>query len=145
MKRTSVLVSMVLVAAVVLSACGGGGSGAAGAAQAWFQAFAQLDVAKIKDLTCDQQKAAMEEAFSFLGGSSGNVDIDALKQLFKIDASGLKFEQKSVSGNQATVHVSGKLKVEAFGQTQEQELDEDVPVVNEGGAWKVCASNLPGS
>ena len=86
----------------------------------------------------------MDEAFSVLGGSSGNVDIDALKQLFKIDVSGLKYEQKSVSGTQATVHISGKLKLEAFGQSQEQDLDEDVPVVNEGGAWKVCASSLPG-
>ena len=145
MKRNSVVVSMALLAAVILSACGGGGGGgAAGAAQAWFQAFSQLDVAKIKDLTCEAQKAAIEDALSVLGGG-GAADMEAIRQLFKIDVSGLKYEEKSVSGNQATVRISGKLKLEAFGQTQEQDLDEEVPVVNEGGAWKVCASNLPGN
>ena len=142
MKRMSVVVSMALLAAVVVSACGGGG-GAASAAQAWFQAFSQLDIAKIKDLTCEAQKASIEDAFSVLG-SSGAADMEALRQLFKIDVSGLKYEEKSVSGSQATVRISGKFKLEAFGQSQEQELDEEVPVVNEGGAWKVCASGLPG-
>src|SRR3990172_8073094 len=89
MKRISVVVSMALLATVILSACGGGGGGgAAGAAQAWFQAFSQLDVAKIKDLTCEAQKATIEDALSVLGGG-GAADTEAIRQLFKIDVSGL--------------------------------------------------------
>ena len=147
MKRISLVVSVVLVASVVMGACGGaGGAGAAGAAKAWFEAIAQLDLNKVKDLTCDKEKAALEQAFSFLGGAaSGETDLEALKELFQIDVSGLKYEEKNVSGNTATVHISGVLKVSAFGQSQDQNVDEDVPVVNEGGAWKVCAASLPGN
>ncbi len=148
MKRISLLVSMVLIATMVLSACGGGGGagGAASAAKAWFDAFAQLDMNKMKDLTCDKEKATIEQALSFLSGTGGNTDTQALKDLFKFDVSGLKFEEKSSSGGNAVVVVSGKIKVEAFGQSQEQDVNnEELPVVTEGGVWKVCAASLPGN
>jgi hypothetical protein len=146
MKRVSLMVSVVMMAAVVLSACGGGaaGGGAAAAAKAWFEAFSQLDMAKVTDLTCEQQKQTIQESLAFLGGG-GDVDLNQLKELFKIDVSGLTFTEKSVTGNTAVVTVSGKMKVEAFGQSQEQDVNnEDLPMVNEGGAWKVCAASLPG-
>jgi len=145
MKRISLVVSVVLVASVVMGACGGaGGGGAAGVAKAWFEAFSQLDLNKVKDLTCDEQKASLEQAFALLGGTGSDTDLEALKELLQIDVSGLKYEEKNVSGSTATVHISGVLKVSAFGQSQEQDINEDVPVVNEGGAWKVCTASLPG-
>jgi hypothetical protein len=132
---------MVIVLSLVLSACGGGAgaAGAAGAAKAWFDAFAQLDLAKIKDLTCDKEKSAMDQAFSVFSGAGGT-DTQALKDLFKIDVSGLKFEDKG----QGTVHISGAMKLSAFGQSQDQNIDEDIPMVNEGGTWKVCGNTVPG-
>jgi hypothetical protein len=140
MKRLSVVMIVVIVLGLLLSACGGGGGGAgpAAAAKSFFDAFTQLDFAKMKDLTCEAQKATMDEAAKAMSVAG---DAAALKELIKIDTSGLKFEEKSVSGNNATVVITGKMKMEAFGQTQEQDLNsQELPMVNEGGAWKVCAA-----
>lgn len=138
MKRLSVVMIMVIVLSALLTACGGsGGAGPAAAAKSFFDAFTELDFAKMKDLTCEAQKSTMDEAanaMSALGDSA------ALKELLKIDTSGLKYEEKSVSGDKATVVVTGKIKVEAMGQSQDQDMNEDVPMVMEGGAWKVCAA-----
>jgi len=135
--------SIALIAAVVLAACGGGAAGGpAGATRAWFEAFTQFDFNKMKDLTCESEKSTIEEGLSFLG--SADTDVSALKELIQIDVSGLSYEERNVSGNNASVHVAGKLKMSAFGQSQDQDVDEDIPVVNEGGAWKVCAASLPG-
>jgi hypothetical protein len=144
MKRLSVVVIVMIVIGALLAACGGGAGGAGGAAAAaksFFDAFAQLDFAKMKELTCEAQKSNMDQmtAALSLGG-----DAAALKEMLKIDTSGLKFEEKSVSGSNATVVVSGKMKIEAFGQSQDQDVNnEDLPMVNEGGQWKVCGSGLP--
>jgi hypothetical protein len=144
MKRLSVVMIAVIVLGLLLSACGGGGGGAGGAAAAaksFFDAFSQLDFAKMKDLTCDAQKASLDQATQAMSALG---DAAALKELMKIDTSGLKFEEKSASGDNATVVVTGKLKVEAMGQSQEQEINgEELPMVKEGGAWKVCGSGLP--
>jgi hypothetical protein len=144
MKRLSVVMIAVIVLGLLLSACGGGGGGggAAAAAKSFFDAFSQLDFAKMKDLTCDAQKSALDQATQAMSSLG---DAAALKELIKIDTSGLKYEEKSVEGDKATVIVSGKMKMEAMGQTQEQEINnEELPMVKEGGAWKVCgAGGLP--
>jgi hypothetical protein len=140
MKRLSVVMIVVIVLSSLLTACGGGGGGAgpAAAAKSFFDAFTQLDFAKMKDLTCEAQKSTMDEAAQAMSALG---DPAALKELLKIDTSGLKYEEKSVSGDNATVVVSGKMKVEAMGQSQEQEMNnEELPMVKEGGAWKVCAA-----
>jgi Ran GTPase-activating protein (RanGAP) involved in mRNA processing and transport len=135
---------VVIVMSAVLTACGGGGGGGAGptdAAKSFFAAFSQLDFAKMKDLTCEAQKATMDEAAQSLSALG---DASKLKELLKIDTSGLKFEEKSVSGDKGTVVVSGKMKIEAMGQSQEQDVNnEELPMVKEGGAWKVCGGGLP--
>ncbi|CAG0931052.1 hypothetical protein TFLX_01976 [Thermoflexales bacterium] len=138
MKRLSVVMIIVIVLSALLTACGGGagGGGAAAAAKSFFDAFAQLDFAKMKDMTCEAQKKSIEDAMSMMGAGG---DASALKDMLKIDTAGLKYEEKSVSGSNATVVVSGKLKLEMMGQAQEQDLDnQELPMVNEGGQWKVC-------
>ncbi len=139
MKRLSVVMIVVIVLSALLTACGGGGSGgAAAAAKSFFDAFAQLDFAKMKDLTCAAQKQSIDDAMKTmsLGG-----DPSALKDMLKIDTSGLKYEEKSTSGNNATVVVSGKLKLEMLGQSQEEDVNnQELPMVNEGGQWKVCGT-----
>ncbi len=142
MNRKLTTASVVLIAAVVLAACGGGAGGSpSGAAKAWFEAFTQFDMAKMKDLTCASEQASIDDALSGLGGEG--FDLEAMKELFQIDASGLNFQDQNVSGNDATVRVSGKLKVSVFGQSQEEDVDEEIPMVNEGGAWKVCTGGVP--
>ena len=140
MKRLSVVLIVVVVLSVLLTACGGGGGGAgpAVAAKSFFDAFSQLDFAKMKDLTCDAQKSSIDQATQAMSALG---DATALKDLIKIDTSGLKYEEKSVSGDKASVVVSGKMKMEAFGQAQDQDVNnEELPMVKEGGAWKVCAA-----
>jgi hypothetical protein len=133
---------MVLIAALILAACGeGAGGGPSGAAKAWFEALTQFDMAKMTDLTCESEKASIDSALSGLGGEG--FDLEGLKDLFQIDVSGLSFQDQSVSGNNATVRVSGKLKISAFGQSQEEDVNEDIPLVNEGGTWKVCTGEVP--
>ncbi len=146
MKRTWTVVSIALVASVVVTACGGGSGGGAAvaAAKSWFEAFAQLDLNRVKELTCESEKAAVDAALGLLAGG-GEIDVEAMKDLFQIDVSGLTYAETSVSGNSATVHISGLIKVSALGQSQDQDVDEDVPLVNEGGAWKVCQAGLPGN
>jgi len=144
MKRLSVVMIVVIVLSALLTACGGagGGGGSATAAKSFFDAFSQLDFAKMKDLTCDAQKSAIDTATKSMSALG---DASKLKDLIKIDTSGLKFEEKAASGDKATVVVSGKLKVEAMGQSQDQDVNnEELPMVKEGGAWKVCGgTGLP--
>ncbi len=137
MKRLSVVMIVVIVVSSLLAACGGGGGGGpAAAAKTYFDTLAKLDFAKLKDMTCEAQKSTMDEAAKAMSALG---DASALKDLIKIDTSGLKFEEKSVNGNNATVVVSGKMKMEAMGQSKDQDVNnEELPMVNEGGQWKVC-------
>ncbi len=140
MKRLSVVMIVVIGLSILLPACGGGGGGgAAAAAKSFFDAFSQLDFTKMKDLSCNAQKANIEG----LSGSLGSLgDASALKNMIKIDTSGLKFEEKSVNGSNATVVVSGKMKMEMLGKADEQDVNsQELPMVNEGGQWKVCGAS----
>jgi predicted small secreted protein len=145
MKRLSVVMIVVIVLSALLTACGsgaGGGSGAAAAAKSFFDSFSQLDFAKMKDLTCDAQKPAIDQATQSMSALG---DASKLKDLITIDTSGLKFDEKSVSGDKATVVVTGTMKVTAMGQSQDQPVNnEELPMVKEGGQWKVCGgAGLP--
>jgi hypothetical protein len=136
MKRISVLITVLIVTSVLLTACGGGGGGAAAGAKSFFDAFAKLDIAKMKELTCDAQKQSMETSLGAMAAVGSGI---------KIDVSGLSFAEKSVSGNTAVVVVSGKMKIELLGQSQEQPVNnQELPMANEGGTWKVCGANALG-
>jgi hypothetical protein len=144
MKRLSVVIVMVFMLSALLTACGGGGGAgqSSAAAKSFFDAFTQLDFAKMKDLTCDAQKSGIDQATQSMSALG---DASKLKDLIQIDTSGLKFDEKSVSGDKATVVVSGKIKVTAMGQSQDQDVNnEELPMVKEGGQWKVCGgAGLP--
>ena len=148
MRRIGLIISLAFIASIAAAACGGGagggGEGATAAAKSWFEAYAQLDLSKVKELTCDKEKQEIEKALALLGGG-GELSAEALKDLFTIDVSGLKYEEKGANSSSATVHISGPLKVSVLGESQDEAVDQDVPLVNEGGAWKVCMSGLPGS
>lgn len=137
MKRLSISMAALLVLSVWLSACGtGSAGGAVGAVQNWLAAYAQYDSKGVIDLTCAAQKAQITEAVSSFSGS----DLATLKDLFAFDFSRLTFKENSNDGKAAVIHLGGQMTVKIFGQTQNQDMDQDVPVVFENSQWKVCGS-----
>lgn len=144
MKRNLQLGSMVLVVLAVVAACGGGG-GPANTARDWFAAISSFDFNRVKELTCSEQQGALDQALGLFDGAGEDFDLSALGELFEIDTSGLQFTESNVTETSANVQISGKLKITIFGQSEEQDVDQSVPMVNEGG-WKVCSSDfdLPG-
>ena len=145
MKGKSFVVALVLVLSVLLSACGGGAAaGPAGAIQTYLSAVSNFDFKAAGDLSCAAQKDTMNQAFALFNSAGTGGDPSSLKSLFKFDFSGLKFAESSNDGKSAVVHMSGTMKVSAFGQDQSTDMNQDIPVVNEGGQWKVCGNPLSG-
>ena len=127
-------IAIALVLVTLLAACGGGGGSPTGVVKSFFGALAEFDIEKMKDLTCSDFRDEMEEAFGF--AEMG--DLEELADLMKFDFSGLRYEVVSESGDEAIVRVHGDMKVEFFGQEQSEPMDEEIPVVKEGGEWKIC-------
>ena len=130
MKRLSLLA--VLLASVVLSACGGGGGDTpSSVAKTWNEAGAAgTDVAKVKSLTCAAYQPVIEA--SMTAASAAGV---------KIDTSGLKYEEQNVTATSATVRVSGKIKMTMAGQSTDQDFDQPLPMIKEGGKWVACPTS----
>jgi ABC-type phosphate/phosphonate transport system substrate-binding protein len=137
-KRLLFLLS--LIAAMLIAACGGGGqtssSGGtpADAAKAYLNAslLGQGDPASLLCSTLPADtKQQMQSAF------------DTMKQTYaasgaKLDISGLTFTSQNESGDSAEVVVSGKIKVEIGGNSQELDYPQStIKMKNENG-WKVC-------
>jgi len=130
---------LVLLAGLVLTlvtACGGGGP--VGVAKEWVKASAGSDGATALKLTCWQYREEvqmggfMTAAFGLLVG----IDTEGAK----VDLSDLKFSTTSQSGDTATVHVSGEIIVSLLGAAMPQELDMNLRMVKEDGAWRVCGA-----
>jgi hypothetical protein len=124
-------IAVVLILVILLAACGGGGSSPTAAVKGFFQAFAKLDVDKMTALTCSEMAEEMEETLGVFALFGDGV---------KIDVSGLKYEVVEESGDRAVVRVTGtmKMSVSELGIDESTEMDEEMPVVKEGGEWKVC-------
>ena len=139
MKRLSSAIVVVLMLCVWLSACGtGSAGGAVGAVQNWLAAYAQFDSKGVLDLTCSTQKAQITRTLDQLTNSSSS--LASLKDLFAFDFTKLTFVENSNDGKTAVIHLGGQMTIKIFGQTQSQDMDQDVPVVLESGQWKVCGS-----
>jgi len=135
-------VAWLVIALLTVPACGNGTVDAADTARTWYEAISQLDLTRIMDLTCAQQRPALEQAMRALGGGA-EIDLEALREQFQIDVSGLSYEENGATDETSTVRITGVLKVTASGHTQEQAVDQEVPMVKESGEWRVCASALP--
>lgn len=133
---------LLLCVALLLTACGSGGSPAIDATRGWLQALADLDFKQVMDLTCSTPRIRNEVELRL----DPLIDIQETLQSLKgqYDFSGLKFEELSNDGRTATVRLSGKLLLKVLGQEQVYDIYEDVGVVKENDAWKVCsnAANL---
>jgi hypothetical protein len=132
--------TVLLGAALVLSACGAGGSPPLDATRQWFQALSNLDFDGVLKLTCsnprvrDQVEAKLDPVINLKD------TLASLKGQF--DFSGLKFEEKNSDNRSATIHLTGQISLRALGQAEPLDIFEDIVVVNEGGDWKVCANPL---
>ena len=132
--RVSLMLVLVVVA-MLAAACGGGsgtGAGSAdGAAKAWFEALLKADGNALRNNMCDAQKAAITDAVvSSLATSLSGAGAT-------MDTAGVTY---TVNGSNVTL--GGTMKVTAAGQSVDVPMTSfplgTLPVVQEGGTWKVC-------
>lgn len=129
---TSLVVGLLIL---VLAACGGGGASGSptDAAKGFMEAIASLDEEAAKGYLCSAQAEAADEMTGSFDDAEG----------FTMDVSGLTYTAGEVSGNNATVTISGNIRMEMAGESNELPADTlfpELPMVNEGGSWKVCPS-----
>ena len=120
-----------------LVACGGD-AGPTAAARAWLESVAAMDGNRTASLTCDAAQESLMMGTGFLAAAqvlSGQM----LGTGADMDVSDVHFKEVSRSGDSATVHASGTMRVAILGVSQGQEMDEDIPMVREDGKWKVCS------
>lgn len=134
------IISAIVVAGLLLSACSGGGGPAIEATRAWFQALTNLDFDGVMNLTCANPRVRNEIETKLDPFIDLKQTLAALKGQF--DFSGLKFEEKSNDGRTATIRLSGKMALRALGQSEPLDVFEDITVINESGTWKVCGNPL---
>ena len=128
MKRLSLFVVLLLAVSVVLSACGGGAASSPSATvKIWNEAVAAQDVAKAKSVTCAAAQPLVDFAVEMFKAAGA-----------KTDVSGFKYEESNVTATSASVHYSGKVKVDIAGTVTEEDTDQTVDVIKEGNNWVVC-------
>ena len=128
MKRLSLLVVLLLVGSVVMSACGGSGDTPSSVVKAWNEATsATMDAAKAKSLTCASFQPMIDAAIGMMQAAGAKTDLSALK-----------YEESNVTATSAVVRVYGKIKVDIAGTVTEQDYDQPVDVIKEGGKWVAC-------
>ena len=137
--RWSVRVTLWLLAcAFLLSASSAGGGPAIDATRGWLQSLADLNFKQVMDQTCSNSKVRDQIQIRL----DPFIDIQATLQTLKgqFDFSGLKFEELSNDGRTAQIRLSGKMVLKALGQSQALDVYENLTVVKENDAWKVCAN-----
>ncbi len=129
-----------MVALALLSACSSGGTPAIDATRAWFQALVDFNFDTVLKLTCTNSRVRSQIELKLDPLFNAQDKLEQYKGHF--DFSGLKFEEISSSSRAATVRLSGKMTIAAAGISEPLEVSEDITVVNENGAWKVCANPI---
>lgn len=146
LKRVLLIVTLLTIA-LVSAACSGGGGGSGGggagsatdAAKAFIDATFKGDFTALRNAVCEsqrntltaEQEQAIKDGLEQMGGI-GNIDI-----------SGITYTQ---DGN--TVKLGGNIKVSIQGASMDLPVDtmfaDGLPVVQEGGSWKVCPTDILG-
>lgn len=129
---------LLLTSLVLLSACNAGGGPAIDATRSWLQALADLNFKQVMDLTCSNPKVRDEIQIRIDSLTDIQDTLQSLKGQF--DFSGLKFEEMSNDSRTAQIRLSGKMALKALGQSQTLNVYEDITVVKENDAWKICAN-----
>jgi hypothetical protein len=133
-------IQLIAACLILLTACSGGGSPAIDGTRAWFKALAELRFDDVMNLTCANVPVRNEIGAKLDPFIDLKPALAALKGQF--DFSNLKFEEKTNNGRIAVIRLSGSMTLQALGQTEAMNVAEDITVVNESGAWKVCANPL---
>ena len=134
--RIRVFAALCLCGAIVLSACGTDRDQPVDAVRGWFEAIAALDLARAQALTCAANNRAIDDALSASGGLSREIDLSNLRAQMAIDLSGLEYVEQSAGDDSALVRVSGALNG--------RPVDQEIQLVKEDDAWKVCTLPAPG-
>ena len=128
--------ALCLCGAIALSACGTDRDQPVDAVRGWFEAVVALDMAQAQALTCAADNRAIDDALSASGGLSREIDLSNLQAQIAVDISGLQFEENGAGDDSAIVRVSGVLNG--------QPVDQEVRLVKEDDAWKVCTQETSG-
>ncbi|MCL4255388.1 MAG: hypothetical protein KJ043_16635, partial [Anaerolineae bacterium] len=140
LSKRVLLITAMMIIALVSAACGGGGGGggsgsATDAAKTFFEALLKADGNALRGSLCAAQQAAItDEVVSSLSSSIGGTGAE-------IDPSGVTY---TLNGSEVTL--GGVLKVSMSGQSVDVPMEQfplgNLPVVEEGGGWKVCINPL---
>ena len=137
-RRAIRAIVLLLESALLLAACSSGGGPAIDATRGWLKSLSELDFKQVMVQTCADSKVRNEIEVRL----DPFIDIQATLQTLKgqFDFSGLKFEELSNDGRTAQIRLSGKMVLKALGQSQALDVYENLTVVKENDAWKVCAN-----
>ncbi len=138
MKRVSLLVTVLVVAGVVLSACGGAAAAdPAGVTKDAMQAVVDKNFTKLADLTCAAQKSNVQNMFNPAGQLAQlGIDTQQLLDSMSFSLQNAEYTKVSENGDKAVVTVKGKLAIKvdkdkfktvmkAIAQAQGQTLTDD--------------------
>lgn len=142
LSKRVLLITAMMIIALVSAACGGGGGGggsgsATDAAKTFFEALIKADGNALRGSLCAAQQAAItDEVVSSLASSIGGTGAE-------LDTSGITYTLEGTN-----VVLGGTMKVSVQGQSVDVPMSQfplgSLPVVEEGGGWKVCINPLTG-
>ena len=116
---------------VSLAACSGGPGAAsqnepAGAVQAAFDAAQSGGIAKMTEFACAAQKDSLANMFGDAGALAGSgIDIEEITNAMKVEFKDIKTTEKSRSGTNAEVHVTGTSTI-SFDEAKMREIMKTV-------------------
>lgn len=146
-KRVLLIVAMMVIA-LVSAACGGGGDSGGGAgsatdaAKAFIDATFKGDFNAMRNAVCEARRGELtaEQEAEITAG------LQAMGGAGSIDSSGITYTHNTENN---TVTLGGTIKVTVQGTTVDAPVEamfaEGLPVLQEGGSWKVCPTTMLGS
>lgn len=152
MKRFSNFLVLLLTIAWLLTSCEGSNveptptptQSPEEGAQEWIDAITNQNGNKMLKHTCLAQRESLQQSLVWVTAFSAVAELFSLNS-FEIklegDVSDLHFEVLSKNDNQATIRVTGELRVSpTTGIAQAYQVNEEWPMVYENDTWRWCGS-----
>ncbi|MBN1200246.1 MAG: hypothetical protein JXJ20_00180 [Anaerolineae bacterium] len=124
MKKVAVIVLLSVFVMSMLAACGG--DGPTDTAKDFMKAYDDLNVDKLKDLSCESPDEDFEDAIGDM----------------EVEFNDLKFEEKNKKDDTADIQVKGKMKLKMGDEEMESDLDITLMLKKESGDW--CVDDISG-